>query len=206
MKLSKCWFMLAFAIGILPLFAACGDDARSTVDAVNGSAGAADETPEEISGESSEEPAADVVVEDSFGSYTVPAGWAEAMVGDPSDEKRFYLPVGTDTKNPTTNISVEAGTNRYPLADQGTFRQMIAAQLFSQAPDAESVDAYGVYTENDYPLYVYTIEEKEGMTVQYYIVGEKKHILIHLTVFGEENAEAAKTAAMYIANSFVWPE
>jgi hypothetical protein len=51
-----------------------------------------------------------------------------------------------------------------------------------------------------------TVREEGATTVPYYIPGEKKHILIHLTVFDEDETEVAKEAAMYIANGFVWPE
>jgi hypothetical protein len=160
---------------------------------------------ENAQGDGYEQEETDPLQSKSFGTYLLPDGWLEAK-RQSQDEKYFYIKETSLKDALPTNISVEAGTNRYSLDEQETFRQRIAAQLSMQAPDAESIDAYGVYTDNGDPLYVYTIHEEDATTVQYYIIGEKKHILIHLTVFDEEETEAAGEAAMYIANSFVWPE
>lgn len=62
----------------------------------------------------------------------------------------------------------------------------------------------GTYTQQGYPVYIFTIDEEETgvVTKQYYIVGDYQYCLIHLTNFsGSENADQAAQA---MADSFLW--
>jgi hypothetical protein len=141
----------------------------------------------------------------SFGTYILPDEWIEAEQQS-RGEKYFYIRETSIGDPLPTNISVEMGTNRYALDEHLIFRRAILEQLIMQAQNAESVNGSGTYTENDDILYIFTIKEDDVTTVQYYIVGEEKYILIHLTVFDDEETEIGEAAALYIANTFVWPE
>ena len=104
-----------------------------------------------------------------------------------------------------TNISIELGRNPYALDDHMTFRYAILRQLLMQAGNAQ-VSGSGTYTKHDDPLYIFVIESKEDnvTTTQFYIVGNKKHILIHLTDFHNENITNAEEIARMMADSFIW--
>ena len=67
----------------------------------------------------------------------------------------------------------------------------------------------GTFTDNGDVLYILTMTEEpaeEGgqgiVTRQYYIVGEKRYVLVHLTIFSGD--EAVQQAADKLAKSFVW--
>ena len=64
----------------------------------------------------------------------------------------------------------------------------------------------GTHTEQGYVVYIFTIEEEqEGIvTKQYYIVGDRRFCLIHLTNF--TGSESVDEAARAMADSFVWKE
>jgi hypothetical protein len=100
------------------------------------------------------------------------------------------------------------GTNWSSVDEHLISRQAILDQLLMQvqAVDGELVDEDRKYSTNDNPLHIFTMQTEDLTTVQYYVVGEKKHILVHLTVFDEEETEIAMAAALHIANTFVWSE
>jgi hypothetical protein len=162
-----------------------------------------DETAQEDS--MSEQGEDDPLQTKSFGSYILPDGWIEAEQYS-HDEKYFYIRETSMGDSVPTNISVEMGVNRYSINEHLIFRRAILDQLIMQAQNAESVNGSGTYTEKDYPLYIFTINDEDATTVQYYIVGEKKYILVHLTVYDDEETEIGETAALHIVNSFIWPE
>ena len=64
--------------------------------------------------------------------------------------------------------------------------------------------AYAIYLLVKQPTDIFTIEEEqEGIvTKQYYIVGDRRFCLIHLTNF--TGSEGAEEAAQSMADSFVW--
>lgn len=140
----------------------------------------------------------------SFGSFSIPADWVE-IAQYSRNGKYFYShesePIGLNM----TNISIELGSNPYALEDQMTFRHAILKQMLMQAENAE-VGGSGTFTENDYPLYIFTIDDKEDnvTTIQFYIIGNKKHILVHVTDFHNENITNAKEVARFIVDSFIW--
>jgi len=104
-----------------------------------------------------------------------------------------------------TNISIELGRNPYALEDHMTFRYAILRQLLMQARGAE-VGGSGTFTENNDPLYIFTISDKEKniTTIQFYIIGEKRHILVHVTDFHNGNISNAEAVARFIVDSFKW--
>ena len=72
----------------------------------------------------------------------------------------------------------------------------------------------GTFTDNGDVLYILTMTEEpaeEGgqgiVTRQYYIVGEKRYVLVHLTIFSGDvdySAAITQSAADKLAKSFVW--
>ncbi|MDR2210910.1 MAG: hypothetical protein LBO65_05495 [Spirochaetaceae bacterium] len=149
----------------------------------------------------------------SFGSYSIPEDWVE-ITKYSRDGKYFYSHNSESINNDMTNISIEIGSNRYELEDHMTFRYAILRQLLmqSEAIGGTDVSGSGTFTKHDDPLYIFTIHHtdrygNDGVsTVQFYIIGNKKHILIHLTDFHKENIPNAEEVARFIADSFVWAE
>lgn len=138
------------------------------------------------------------------GSYTVPEGWVKAEEYS-TKEKIFYVEEGHENDTAPDNISVNVGTNKYGADEHMKFRDAIVRQLMMQL---QSVDAQltgdGTYTQQDYVVYIFTIEESDVVTKQYYIVGDHRYCLIHLTNYtGSENAD---NAARTIADSFIWDD
>ena len=147
-----------------------------------------------------------ITITKPFGSFSIPNDWIE-ITRYSRNGKYFYSHNSENIGSRMTNISVEIGTNPYAVEDHMTFRYAILRQMLMQAGKAE-VHGSGTFTEHEDPLYIFTIEDKEYniTTMQYYIVGNKKHILVHLTDFHKGNITNARGIAEFIANSFVWAE
>ncbi len=138
------------------------------------------------------------------GSYTVPEGWVKAEQYS-TDEKIFYVQGGHQDDPAPDNISINVGTNRYSAQEHETFREAIVRQLLAQLQGSGAeLTGDGTHTEQGYIVYIFTIEESDAVTKQYYILDDYRYCLVHLTSFtGEEDAyQAAQT----IADSFVWAD
>jgi hypothetical protein len=129
------------------------------------------------------------------------------MTGYSGNGKYFYSQKSEKLGSGVTNISIEIGSNPYAAADHMIFRYEILRQLLMQAGNAE-VTGSGTFTRHYNPLYIFTIEEKEShvTTIQYYIIGNERHILVHVTDFHNEDITTANEVARLIADSFLWPE
>jgi|GEM_PF-352205 len=145
--------------------------------------------------------------EKDFGSYFIEQGWLE------SEELSrpgvfFYLKEGTELDKPTSNISVSASENRYSAEEAQLFARAIDQQLREQiSSDVAEYFGGGSFTENGYPLITMTIVAADGIrTVQYYIVGDYRFVMVHLTDFNDERILDAEAAALSIVNSFVWAD
>jgi len=140
----------------------------------------------------------------SFGSFSIPDDWVE-IPRYSRNGKYFYSHKSEQVSSNMTNISVEIGINPYKLDDHMIFRYAILRQLLMQARGME-VGGSGTFTKNEDPLYIFTIEDKVNnvTTIQYYIIGEKKHILIHVTDFHNKNITNVKEVAQFITDSFIW--
>jgi hypothetical protein len=140
----------------------------------------------------------------SFGSFSIPEGWIE-ITQYSRNNKYFYSHKSEQISSNMTNISIEIGSNPYELDDHMTFRYAILRQLLIQARGAE-VGGSGTFTKNNDPLYIFTIENKEEnvTTIQFYIIGNRKHILIHITDFHNERITNAEEVAHFIVDSFLW--
>jgi hypothetical protein len=153
------------------------------------------------------------MIEKPFGSFLLPNDWVE-ITKYSKNGKFFYSHKSEDISLNMTNISIEKDVNRYLLEEHMTFRYAIQRQLLMQFQQigAANLSGSGTYTKHDYPLYIFTIKHKDRtgnkdvITIQYYIIGNKKHILIHLTDSLNGNILNADEIAMNIADSFVWAE
>lgn len=136
------------------------------------------------------------------GSYTVPDGWMK-LDKYSTKNKLFYVQEGHEDDELPDNISIEIGTNRYSADEHEKFRDAIVRQLTMQIQglDAELTGS-GTFTAQEDVLYIFTIREKDVVTRQFYIVGDQRYCLIHLTNF--TGSEQADDAAQAMADSFVW--
>lgn len=136
------------------------------------------------------------------GSYTVPEGWVKADKYSTPD-KLMYVEAGHENDEMPDNISIEVGTNKYNANEHEKFRDAIVQQLTMQLQGVDAtLTGDGTYTKQNDILYIFTISEEDVVTKQYYIVGDKRYCLIHLTNFtGSENAD---NAAQAMADSFAW--
>jgi hypothetical protein len=149
------------------------------------------------------------IISKSFGSFLLPNDWVE-LTRYSKNGKYFYSHQSESNSSSMTNISIEIGRNPYALEDHMTFRYAILRQLLMQAGRVgdSQVDGTGDFTQHNDPLYIFTIEDEENhiSTIQFYIIGNKKHILIHLTDFHNKNITNAKEVARLMADSFIWAE
>ena len=148
-----------------------------------------------------------------YGSFLLPDDWIE-ITEYSKNRKYFYSHQAEPRGLDMTNISIETGTNPYQLEEHMTFRYAILRQLLMQAGMIEGTEVLGSggFTNHDYPLYIFTLKHKdrykdqEVITIQYYIIGDRKHILIHLTDFHHDTILNADEVARKMADSFVWTE
>jgi hypothetical protein len=153
------------------------------------------------------------IIEKSFGSFLLPNDWVEISRYS-KNGKYFYAHESEEIGLNMTNISIEMGTNRYLLEEHIIFRYEIQRQLLIQSQRAGGTGLYGsgTFTKNDDPLYIFTIQHKDRngvkdvTTIQYYIIGNKKHILIHVTDFHNDTTSNVEETARAIADSFKWAE
>lgn len=138
----------------------------------------------------------------AFGGYTVPEGWEESSQYS-AGGKYFYLPADQKDAEYPDNVSVETGTNRYAAEEHEQFREAVMSQLMAQLQgvDAELLGD-GTFTNAGDVLYVFTIQEPDVVTRQYYVVGDQKYCLIHLTNY--TGGQEADDAARLMAESFRW--
>lgn len=161
-------------------------------------------TPAEQAKEAAPEPEAEQPAEDNVlpGSWTVPEGWVKNEQYS-TEYKIFYMEEGHEEDEQPDNISIEVGTNRYSSEDHMKFRDAIVRQLTMQisGTDAE-LTGEGTFTAQEDVLYIFTIREEGVITKQFYIVGDQRYCLVHLTNF--TGSERAEEAAREMADSFAW--
>lgn len=138
----------------------------------------------------------------SFGSYKVSDGWIESKTHS-TKTKFFYVESGKDKDKSPDNISINVGTNKYKEEEHVKFREAIISQLSMQMANKEAViNANGSTTDKGYIVYEFEVKEEDITTIQYYIVGDYKYVLVHETVFN--NREKTDKVAKEIVNSFTW--
>lgn len=136
------------------------------------------------------------------GTYTVPEGW-EKSEKHSTDSQIFYIEEGHENDEKPDNISIHVGKNKYSLDEHEQFRDAIVQQILMQLDDIEAqLNGDGTYTEQGDLLYIFTIDEGDIVTTQYYIVKDYGFCLIQLTNFS--GSETTEQAARDMADSFVW--
>lgn len=157
-------------------------------------------------GQSETKPADAEAVETAIpGSWIVPDGWVKAEKYS-SEDKIFYVEEGHEDDELPDNISIEVGTNRYSSEEHKQFRDAIVRQFSMQLAGVDAtLTGDGSFTDQDYVLYTFTISEEDVVTTQFYIVGDQRYCLVHVTNFSTDNNGAVE-AARAIADSFIWSE
>ncbi len=143
----------------------------------------------------------------NFGSYTILDGWIESKEHS-TRNKFFYVKKGQEQYETPNNISVNVGTNKYAENEHEKFKTAILNQLSMQIGNSQdiTINATGSNTENGYILYTFSVHEPEVETIQYYIVGDYKYVLVHETIFDNDGKNETDNAAKEIINSFKWKE
>ena len=101
------------------------------------------------------------------------------------------------------NISVNIGSNKYSADEHSKFKDAILNQLLFQLTGTNAtLNGDGTYPEQGYTEYIFTIEDSDAVTKQYYIIDDYRYCLIHLTNY--TLSENAYDAVQEIADSFVW--
>ena len=191
MSMNKRLFAVALGLSLFMSLAACSNQ-QSPSDSSQENAS----TSEGVSPSDSETNL------DFPGSYIVPDGWVK-MEKYSTEDKIFYAEDGHEEDELPDNISVEVKTNRYSAEDHMEFRDAIVRQLTMQASRVGAeLTGEGTFTDQEDVLYIFTISEEDVVTKQFYIVGDKRYCLIHLTNF--TGSESADEAAQAMADSFVW--
>lgn len=196
--------ILALLLTVLVLLCGCGTAPENPAEPYAASEPAASPEPVAAPGptQAPEPPEDDV---SAFpGTYTVPEGWVKAEKYSSAD-KVFYVESGHEDDELPDNISVNFGTNRYSEDEHLDFAHAITTQLMMQLQGSGAeLDGSGSFTEQGCVLYTFTITDSNVTTVQYYIVGDCRFCLIHLTDFS--GSASAREAAQAMADSFVWSE
>ena len=145
----------------------------------------------------------------SFGSFSIPNEWVE-ITRYSRNGKYFYSHQSESIGSNMTNISIEIGSNPYELDNHPSFRGAILMQMLMQAKTigADFSPSHVGTTKGGYPFYGFTIDEKDKniTTTQFYICGNKKHILVHVTDFHNGNINNVEEIARLIVDSFSWPK
>lgn len=144
----------------------------------------------------------DSIYKKEFGTYTVLDGWVESETHS-TEEQFFYVKDGHDDDASPDNISINEGTNRYGKDEYMQFKDAIMAQLLAQVGNQNvQVNGSGTYTANEDPMIMFELIEEDGtVTRQYYIIGDYRYCLVHLTNYSGD--EEADRAAEIMADGFV---
>lgn len=142
-----------------------------------------------------------------FGSYKILENWVESEEHS-TRNKFFYVKQGQEQYEMPNNISVNTGTNKYAENEHEKFRTAILNQIAMQIGDSEDIkiNANGSNTENGYIVYTFSIQEPDVETIQHYIVGDYKYVLVHETIFDNTEKEETDNVAKEIINTFKWKE
>jgi hypothetical protein len=152
-----------------------------------------------------------------FGSYNIPSDWIEVDKFPGLAWNFWYSPKDENIEAPDwTHINVSFSRNPFKIKEHENFKKAILSQLLWQFIQAESTQKPEItnFTETttlqNYLMFIITIEhyeiklDKKVTSIQYYIVGNEKHVVLYLTVFDEKEILPTINAAEIITNSFEW--
>lgn len=145
------------------------------------------------------------VIRTNYGTFMIPSTW-EKSISHSTRYKYFFTNKKERNNRQPNNISVEKGTNRYSKEDHIQFRQAIMRQLLMQTKGySDTVKGSGGTTKNGYNYYTFIMEGHGQSTIQHYIIGDYKYVLVHETIFKGDGKDT-HNAAKYIVDSFKWNE
>ncbi len=147
----------------------------------------------------------DTKYQKEFGTYIVKSGWVESKTHS-QNGKYFYVKDGQDNDSRPNNISINAGTNKYKKEEHEKFREAIYAQLARQVGSNVTINATGSTTDKGELVYTFVINNSNLISTQYYIIGEKKYVMIYETVWNNDEKEETDEVALKMINSFEWKE
>ena len=147
----------------------------------------------------------DTKYQKEFGTYIVKSGWVESKTHS-QNGKYFYVKDGQDNDSRPNNISINAGTNKYKKEEHEKFREAIYAQLARQVGGNVTINATGSTTDKGELVYTFVINNSNLISTQYYIIGEKKYVMIYETVWNNDEKEETDEVALKMINSFEWKE
>lgn len=146
----------------------------------------------------------DNYIETSYGSFTIPSTWIKRE--DHSTSSKYFFANRSDKNDIPNNISVEMGTNRYSKDEHMSFKTAIQTQIAAQiSRRGATMTGSGSTTKNGYIVYTFRINMPGQTTVQHYIVGDYKYVLVHETIWNGDGIDT-DNAAKEIVNSFRWKE
>ncbi len=146
----------------------------------------------------------DIKYQKEFGTYIVKSGWVESKTHS-GNGKYFYVKEGQDNDTRPNNISINGGTNKYTKSEHEQFKDAIYVQLARQVSGNDSeILANGSTTEQGEILYTFVIKSSELTCTQYYIVGEKKYVMIYESVWNNDEEKETDEVALKMVNSFKW--
>ncbi|NDO45417.1 hypothetical protein [Clostridium sp. MD294] len=146
-----------------------------------------------------------------FGTYNVYEDWV-FLENYSEEESAFYIKKGEEITNTTTNISVEYRQNQYKKEE---YDILISAILYQLKLELKQEQYHNLVTEeftspNGYCVFRIEVNDEQNdppvKTIQHYIIGEKAHIVVQTTDFGEKGTENVEEVADNIVESFVWRE
>lgn len=146
-----------------------------------------------------------------FGTYDVYEDWV-FLENYSDEESAFYSKKGEEITNKTTNISVEYRQNQYKKEEYDILTSAILYQLKLELKEElyENLISESFTSKNGYSVFRIEVNDEQNdppvKTIQYYIAGEKAHVLVQVTDFGEEGTESVEEVAKNIVESFVWRE
>lgn len=146
-----------------------------------------------------------------FGTYDIYEDWV-FLENYSDEESAFYSKKGEEITNKTTNISVEYRQNQYKKEEYDVLTSAILYQLKLELKEElyENLISESFTSKNGYSVFRIEVNDEQNdppvKTIQYYIAGEKAHVLVQVTDFGEEGTESVEEVAKNIVESFVWRE
>lgn len=143
---------------------------------------------------------------DNYGSFSINE---DCMIryDHSTHDKLFFVDKKDEHSDRPNNISTNGGTNYYSINQVDEFKEAIMRQMAMQAKAYNAIlTSSGTTSNNGYPVLRFNMEGKEQKTIQYYIMGEKKYMLVHVTIFDLKEEDKILEEAEYIVNTFTWEE
>jgi|GEM_PF-3399975 len=144
----------------------------------------------------------DITYEMSYGTYSVDSKWSKDNSYTSGENYLFFK----ENDNSQNNINILFQENDYAESDMEKFRQDLVNWAAQSAGEDVTIEANGTTTANGYMLYIIHFIYGDGDTLQYYVMGDHKHVLFHSTIWDMSQYEEVKEVTERAVDSFVWAE